>query len=118
MYRQDKSTTERHTRILRELVKQPGNKDCADCKRNDARWASWNIGVFVCIRCSGIHRSMGTHISKVKSIDLDTWTPEQMDANGGMSDPFGSFSGASAGTPVSLTQKKNDAFGDLWGDFK
>jgi len=35
-------------------------------------------GVFVCIRCSGIHRGMGTHISKVKSVDLDMWTPEQM----------------------------------------
>ena len=35
-------------------------------------------GVFLCIRCSGIHRSMGTHISKVKSVDLDVWTPEQM----------------------------------------
>jgi hypothetical protein len=37
-----------------------------------------NSGVFICIRCSGIHRSMGTHISKVKSVDLDVWTPEQM----------------------------------------
>ena len=37
-------------------------------------------GVFLCIRCSGIHRGMGTHISKVKSIDLDAWTPEQMEA--------------------------------------
>ena len=36
-------------------------------------------GVFLCIRCSGIHRGMGTHISKVKSIDLDSWTPEQME---------------------------------------
>ncbi|KAH8111426.1 putative GTPase activating protein for Arf-domain-containing protein [Phellopilus nigrolimitatus] len=80
MYRQDKATTERHTKMLRELVKRPGNKMCADCKRNDARWASWNIGVFVCIRCSGVHRSMGTHISKVKSVDLDTWTPEQMES--------------------------------------
>ncbi|KAJ3997093.1 hypothetical protein F5050DRAFT_1570080 [Lentinula boryana] len=78
MSRQDKTTTERHSKTLRELVKIPENKLCADCKRNDARWASWNIGVFVCIRCSGIHRSMGTHISKVKSVDLDVWTPEQM----------------------------------------
>ncbi|CAE6383070.1 unnamed protein product [Rhizoctonia solani] len=78
MSRQDKQTTERHARTLRELVKQPDNKLCADCKKNDARWASWNIGAFVCIRCSGIHRSMGTHISKVKSVDLDVWTPEQM----------------------------------------
>jgi stromal membrane-associated protein len=44
----------------------------------DPRWASWNIGVFVCIRCSGIHRSMGTHISRVKSVDLDAWTDEQL----------------------------------------
>ena len=36
-------------------------------------------GVFLCIRCSGIHRGMGTHISRVKSVDLDVWTPEQMD---------------------------------------
>ncbi|KIR38322.1 stromal membrane-associated protein [Cryptococcus deuterogattii 99/473] len=78
--RQDKATTERHAKILRELVKQPSNKNCADCKRNDTRWASWNLGVFLCIRCSGIHRSMGTHISKVKSIDLDIWTPEQMES--------------------------------------
>ncbi|KAG9119030.1 hypothetical protein FRC07_006166 [Ceratobasidium sp. 392] len=64
MSRQDRQTTERHTRTLRELVKRPENKVCADCKKNDPRWASWNI--------------MGTHISKVKSVDLDVWTPEQM----------------------------------------
>ncbi|TFK89278.1 ArfGap-domain-containing protein [Polyporus arcularius HHB13444] len=76
--KQDKATTERHARTLREILKRPENKTCADCKRNDPRWASWNLGVFLCIRCSGIHRSMGTHISKVKSVDLDVWTPEQM----------------------------------------
>ncbi|KAH9949468.1 hypothetical protein B0H21DRAFT_688323 [Amylocystis lapponica] len=78
MSRQDKATTEKNAKTLRELLKRPENKVCADCKRNDPRWASWNIGVFLCIRCSGIHRSMGTHISKVKSVDLDVWTPEQM----------------------------------------
>ncbi|KAJ6614875.1 hypothetical protein B0H10DRAFT_2042990 [Mycena sp. CBHHK59/15] len=78
MSRQDKATTDKFTRTLRELVKRPENKLCADCKRNDPRWASWNLGVFLCIRCSGIHRGMGTHISKVKSVDLDVWTPEQM----------------------------------------
>ncbi|KAI9748007.1 MAG: hypothetical protein M1815_003695 [Lichina confinis] len=65
--------------ILKNLVKLEGNKSCADCKRNKhPRWASWNLGVFVCIRCSGIHRGMGTHISRVKSVDLDAWTDEQM----------------------------------------
>ncbi|KAH9939047.1 ArfGap-domain-containing protein [Epithele typhae] len=76
--KQDRTTTERHAKTLRELLKLPDNKTCADCKRNDPRWASWNLGVFLCIRCSGVHRSMGTHISKVKSVDLDVWTPEQM----------------------------------------
>lgn len=42
------------------------------------RWASWNIGVFLCIRCAGIHRNLGVHISKVKSVNLDSWTPEQV----------------------------------------
>jgi stromal membrane-associated protein len=42
----------------------------------------YDRGVFLCIRCSGIHRGMGTHISKVKSVDLDMWTPEQMDVSG------------------------------------
>ncbi|OBZ79424.1 hypothetical protein A0H81_00222 [Grifola frondosa] len=78
MSRQDKAITERNAKTLRELLKRPENKVCADCKRNDPRWASWNLGVFLCIRCSGIHRSMGTHISRVKSVDLDVWTPEQM----------------------------------------
>ena len=40
-----------------------------------------NRGVFICIRCSGIHRSMGTHISRVKSVDLDTWNTEQMEVS-------------------------------------
>lgn len=42
------------------------------------RWASWNIGVFLCIRCAGIHRNLGVHISKVKSVNLDSWSPEQV----------------------------------------
>ncbi|UZJ52026.1 hypothetical protein CBS101457_001346 [Exobasidium rhododendri] len=75
---QSKAQNDANAKTLRALVKLPENKVCVDCKRNDPRWASWNIGCFLCIRCSGIHRSMGTHISKVKSIDLDIWTPEQM----------------------------------------
>ncbi|KAL9065921.1 MAG: hypothetical protein Q9161_007905 [Pseudevernia consocians] len=64
---------------IKTLLKLEGNKSCADCKRNKhPRWASWNLGVFVCIRCSGIHRGMGTHISRVKSVDLDAWTDEQL----------------------------------------
>ncbi|XP_056412976.1 stromal membrane-associated protein 2 isoform X3 [Hyla sarda] len=42
------------------------------------RWASWNIGVFMCIRCAGVHRNLGVHISRVKSVNLDQWTQEQI----------------------------------------
>ncbi|KAL2161961.1 hypothetical protein VTH06DRAFT_7746 [Thermothelomyces fergusii] len=64
---------------IKNLLKLEPNKVCADCKRNKhPRWASWNLGVFICIRCSGIHRGMGTHISRVKSVDLDSWTDEQL----------------------------------------
>jgi len=42
------------------------------------RWASWNLGIFLCIRCAGIHRNLGVHISKVKSVNLDSWTAEQV----------------------------------------
>ncbi|KAF2434122.1 ArfGap-domain-containing protein [Tothia fuscella] len=70
---------EKNRNTLKQLVKLESNKSCADCKKNKhPRWASWNLGVFMCIRCSGIHRGMGTHISRVKSVDLDTWTDEQL----------------------------------------
>ncbi|KAJ5550112.1 Arf GTPase activating protein [Penicillium sp. DV-2018c] len=68
-----------NSQTIKALLKLEPNKICADCKRNKhPRWASWNLGVFVCIRCSGIHRGMGTHISRVKSVDLDAWTDEQL----------------------------------------
>ncbi|OBZ81908.1 hypothetical protein A0J61_10044 [Choanephora cucurbitarum] len=75
----DKELNEKHTKILAALLDEEDNSYCADCRKKDPRWASWNLGIFVCIRCSGIHRSLGTHISKVKSVDLDTWTPEQIE---------------------------------------
>lgn len=56
----------------------PENKHCADCLASSPQWASVNLGVFVCIACSGIHRKLGTHISQVRSIALDTWTPSQI----------------------------------------
>lgn len=42
-------------------------------------WASTNLGIFICLRCAGIHRSLGSHISFVRSITMDDWTPKQME---------------------------------------
>uniref|UniRef100_A0A8C6FHB9 Small ArfGAP 1 n=1 Tax=Moschus moschiferus TaxID=68415 RepID=A0A8C6FHB9_MOSMO len=69
---------EQHQLILSKLLREEDNKYCADCEAKGPRWASWNIGVFICIRCAGIHRNLGVHISRVKSVNLDQWTPEQI----------------------------------------
>ncbi|XP_030957032.1 ADP-ribosylation factor GTPase-activating protein AGD5-like isoform X2 [Quercus lobata] len=65
-------------KILEGLLKLPENRECADCKAKGPRWASVNLGIFISMQCSGIHRSLGLHISKVQSATLDTWLPEQV----------------------------------------
>ncbi|XP_062375232.1 stromal membrane-associated protein 1 isoform X2 [Sardina pilchardus] len=69
---------EQHQATLSKMLREDDNKYCADCEAKGPRWASWNLGVFICIRCAGIHRNLGVHISRVKSVNLDQWTPEQM----------------------------------------
>lgn len=76
----EKKTSPANKLVLKQILAQEGNNKCADCKTTSyPRWASWNIGILICIRCSGIHRSLGTHISKVRSIDLDTWNDQQLE---------------------------------------
>ena len=67
-------------RRIRDLLKQPDNRVCADCSAPDPKWASSNIGVFICLKCCGVHRSLGTHISKVLSVTLDEWSDEEVDS--------------------------------------
>ncbi|XP_014470653.1 PREDICTED: centaurin-gamma-1A isoform X3 [Dinoponera quadriceps] len=54
--------------------KVSGNDACVDCGASNPDWASLNLGVLMCIECSGIHRNLGSHISKVRSLDLDDWS--------------------------------------------
>merc|ERR1712159_10133 len=62
---------------LKKLCKLPENNQCVDCNARGPRWASVNLGVFLCLQCSGIHRNLGVHVSKVRSISLDSWNREQ-----------------------------------------
>jgi len=52
------------------------NSRCVDCNEPMPTWASVNLGVFMCLACSGVHRSLGVHISFIKSLSLDKWTRE------------------------------------------
>ncbi|KAJ5895089.1 hypothetical protein N7495_006780 [Penicillium taxi] len=71
----------RNEKTLAELVRTvPGNDRCADCDALSPGWASWNMGLFLCMRCATLHRKLGTHISKVKSLSMDTWSSEQVDS--------------------------------------
>nr|XP_039330109.1 arf-GAP with coiled-coil, ANK repeat and PH domain-containing protein 3 isoform X1 [Saimiri boliviensis boliviensis] len=62
--------------VLQRVQSVAGNSQCGDCGQPDPRWASINLGVLLCIECSGIHRSLGVHCSKVRSLTLDSWEPE------------------------------------------
>uniref|UniRef100_A0A667ZP57 Arf-GAP with GTPase, ANK repeat and PH domain-containing protein 3 n=1 Tax=Myripristis murdjan TaxID=586833 RepID=A0A667ZP57_9TELE len=53
-----------------------GNSFCVDCDAPNPDWASLNLGALICIECSGIHRNLGTHLSRVRSLDLDDWPVE------------------------------------------
>ncbi|CEP17204.1 hypothetical protein [Parasitella parasitica] len=67
-----------NTSLLQRLRQDLSNTICADCSAKNPDWCSLNLGILICIECSGIHRSLGTHISKVRSLMLDSasFTPD------------------------------------------
>ncbi|KAI9007440.1 hypothetical protein CLU79DRAFT_800730 [Phycomyces nitens] len=67
-----------NTKLLTTLREDRSNILCADCGERNPEWCSLNLGILLCIECSGIHRSLGTHISKVRSLTLDSasYTPD------------------------------------------
>uniref|UniRef100_A0AAY4B757 Arf-GAP with GTPase, ANK repeat and PH domain-containing protein 3 n=1 Tax=Denticeps clupeoides TaxID=299321 RepID=A0AAY4B757_9TELE len=62
--------------VIQSIRNVRGNSFCVDCDTPNPDWASLNLGALICIECSGIHRNLGTHLSRVRSLDLDDWPLE------------------------------------------
>ncbi|XP_056157559.1 arf-GAP with GTPase, ANK repeat and PH domain-containing protein 1 [Lampris incognitus] len=69
-------TSQSEALALQSVRSIRGNSRCADCEAQNPDWASLNLGALICIECSGIHRNLGTHLSRVRSLDLDEWPLE------------------------------------------
>ncbi|XP_061582962.1 arf-GAP with SH3 domain, ANK repeat and PH domain-containing protein 2 isoform X2 [Cololabis saira] len=67
------SSVEDLTRAITDDIRRmPGNNSCCDCGAPDPGWLSTNLGILTCIECSGIHREMGVHVSRIQSLSLDS----------------------------------------------
>ncbi|GMS90895.1 hypothetical protein PENTCL1PPCAC_13070 [Pristionchus entomophagus] len=60
------------------ILSVAGNEVCADCAAARPEWASLNLGTAICMECSGVHRNLGSHISKVRSLKFDEWPVEYL----------------------------------------
>uniref|UniRef100_A0A3P8XAB1 ArfGAP with GTPase domain, ankyrin repeat and PH domain 1 n=1 Tax=Esox lucius TaxID=8010 RepID=A0A3P8XAB1_ESOLU len=69
-------TSQSEAIALQNVRSLRGNSRCVDCEAQNPDWASLNLGALICIECSGIHRNLGTHLSRVRSLDLDEWPLE------------------------------------------
>ncbi|XP_021053177.1 arf-GAP with GTPase, ANK repeat and PH domain-containing protein 1 isoform X12 [Mus pahari] len=69
-------TSQSEAMALQSIRNMRGNSHCVDCDTQNPNWASLNLGALMCIECSGIHRNLGTHLSRVRSLDLDDWPME------------------------------------------
>lgn len=64
---------------LKEIRSQNGNNICVECDKLNPQWISVTYAIWMCIECSGKHRSLGLHLSQVKSITMDKWSPKEIE---------------------------------------
>ncbi|CCF58623.1 hypothetical protein KAFR_0F00260 [Kazachstania africana CBS 2517] len=92
-------------RRLLQLQKVGANKKCVDCNAPNPQWASPKFGIFICLECAGTHRSLGVHISFVRSITMDQFKPEELiRMEKGGNEPFNEYM-SSHGIDLKLPQK-------------
>ena len=63
---------------ISDILQVEGNSECVDCGDKKPKWASMNNGVFLCLKCAGVHRSFGMNISFIRSLQIDSWTENQL----------------------------------------
>lgn len=64
--------------VFRAIRARLENRTCADCASRNPTWMSLTYSIFLCLSCSGKHRRMGTHVSFVRSTEMDKFSPEQL----------------------------------------
>ncbi|XP_035659047.1 arf-GAP with SH3 domain, ANK repeat and PH domain-containing protein 2-like isoform X18 [Branchiostoma floridae] len=75
---EENSVAELRQNIISEVKRMPGNGQCCDCNAADPTWLSTNLGVLLCIECSGVHRALGVHISRTQSLELDVLNTSEL----------------------------------------